>query len=286
MLTITFEFVGGPNDGKVERGKLGEASDAERHYLFSRHGRIGQQFTVASDHTVEALAADEVKPGESLPRHEYVVTDRSEEGDMVWVRAEYVSNREKQPSGEPTDAPLDLDGYLLVASPRLENNFFAQSVILILHQDEEEALGVVLNRPADETVGRLWEQVSDAPCSNESPVHIGGPSDGPVLALHACADSGEVEVTPGVYLAVERDELEQVVHGDERPSRLFVGAARWDSGQLAQELAAGVWLTVPATQDLVFDAPDGQWRSALRRYGRLFLQSIGIHRVPQDPRVN
>lgn len=92
MLRITFEFVGGPNDGKVLHGALGESSDAERYYLFTNHGAVGQRFKVASPYAVETLAEEQLKEEKRhcFQRHFYVVKDRIEDGDAVWVRAEYV----------------------------------------------------------------------------------------------------------------------------------------------------------------------------------------------------
>lgn len=100
MLQIIFEFVGGPKDGNVLHGTLGEPSDAERCYLFSNHGAVGQSFKVASPYAVEMLAEEQLK-GENrhhFQRHYYVVTERIEDGDEVWVRAEYLS-KPFQPSG-------------------------------------------------------------------------------------------------------------------------------------------------------------------------------------------
>src|SRR5687768_12609983 len=93
MLHITFEFVGGPNDGQVLEGALGEASDAERCYLFTNHGAVGQRFKVASEYSVEALANDiaQDEPVQPFRSHQYVVTGRLEDEDQVWVRAEYLS---------------------------------------------------------------------------------------------------------------------------------------------------------------------------------------------------
>ena len=34
-MTIMFEFVGGPNDGRVLHSTVGEPSDAEHYYLFT-----------------------------------------------------------------------------------------------------------------------------------------------------------------------------------------------------------------------------------------------------------
>lgn len=92
MLSITFEFVGGPKDGMVLRGRLGEPSDAERYYLFTNHGAVGQRFKVASDYAIETLASEQLQ--EETPhhfqQHYYVVTDRHEEGDSIHVSAEYL----------------------------------------------------------------------------------------------------------------------------------------------------------------------------------------------------
>ena len=92
MLKIIFEFIGGPNDGKVLEGLLGEPSDAERYYLFSNRGTVGQRFKVASQYAIETLAREELKVQKphGFQRHYYMVTDRLEEGDEVMVRAQYV----------------------------------------------------------------------------------------------------------------------------------------------------------------------------------------------------
>jgi hypothetical protein len=92
MVTIAFEFVGGPHDGKVVTGRLGDASDAERYYLFSNRGTVGQQFKVASDYAVETVAQEHLQKGERhfFQRHYYQVTDHLTDDDQVYIRAEYV----------------------------------------------------------------------------------------------------------------------------------------------------------------------------------------------------
>jgi hypothetical protein len=96
MLNITFEFVGGPNDGERLHGTLGESSDSERYYLFSNRGAFGQRFKVASKYAVQTLAREQLKDERRhyFQRHFYVVTDRLEEVDNVWIRAEYLSESE------------------------------------------------------------------------------------------------------------------------------------------------------------------------------------------------
>ena len=91
MINITFEFVGGPNDGKIVEGPLGEAGPAERLFLFSNRGRVGQRFKIASDYAVEMLVAamEQGDNSSSFPAHYYTVTDRLEDGGDIWVRVEY-----------------------------------------------------------------------------------------------------------------------------------------------------------------------------------------------------
>jgi len=47
MVKIVFEFVGGLKDGNILRGERGIPSDAERFYLLSNRGTVGQQLKIA-----------------------------------------------------------------------------------------------------------------------------------------------------------------------------------------------------------------------------------------------
>ena len=86
-----FEFLGGPSDGKSVQGALGDGGDAERYYLFTNHGTVGHRFKVASEYAVETLAHEELNVDQPhhFQRHYYVVTERLEDGDELWVRAAY-----------------------------------------------------------------------------------------------------------------------------------------------------------------------------------------------------
>jgi Uncharacterized ACR, COG1678 len=48
-----------------------------------------------------------------------------------------------------------LRGHLLIATPHLRSPIFARSVILMLDQNEEGALGVILNQPINTTMTDL-----------------------------------------------------------------------------------------------------------------------------------
>jgi putative transcriptional regulator len=179
-----------------------------------------------------------------------------------------------------------LQGHFLVASPHLPDSNFYRTVVLMVQHDENGALGLVLNRPTNSTVGELWERVSSEPVSCERPVNHGGPVEGPLMALHTTADCADDEVLPGVYFASRDEYLERIVRGDQL-FRLFVGYAGWSPGQLESELDAGGWLTVPATPDDVFDDDEDLWRKISSRIGMEILeQAVRPRHVPADPSMN
>jgi len=292
MLDVIFEFVGGPNDGKTVRGRLGEPSDAHRYYLFSHHGRMGQSFKVASEYAIEALATEGVK-AESLDRfqqHYYVVSDRLEEEGEVWVRAEYApeisgatpSHRTK---AEPK-AVKNLEHHLLVASPRQDDPKFAETVILMIGHNDDGSFGVILNCPMPVTVGQIWEELGESSCDSQQLVNAGGPSDGPVIALHTQESFADLRVVPGVFLSIQEDNVDWIVRHANSPYRIFVGTAYWEAGQLEEEVAQGDWLVLPASRDLLFASPDDLWRNALREFGRSFVRSVGVRHVPDEAMLN
>ncbi len=177
-------------------------------------------------------------------------------------------------------------GYFLAASPYMTHSDFARTVVLLMQHNEDGAVGVVLNRQSDETVASLWEKLTQHPCVSNRHVNLGGPVSGPLMALHMEQPLAEAMVPPGVFLAANKEHLEQLVEQSREPFRLFVGHAGWETGQLEHELSRGAWLTTPATEELIFEDRDDLWRDVLKRVGRSVLESAGIKDFPEDVTVN
>lgn len=178
-------------------------------------------------------------------------------------------------------------GQLLVAAGQLQEPTFSQTVVLMLQHNEQGALGVVLNRPVEQTIRNLWEQVSEAPCEVDLPVNLGGPVSGPLLAVHCQEPLAELEVPCGVFVAATKDNLDRLVQAPEQPFRLFVGHAGWAAGQLEGEIARGMWHLLPATTDLVFGDHEGLWQHCVRLAGRRFYRDVlGIAGGPADLGLN
>ena len=168
-----------------------------------------------------------------------------------------------------------LANQLLIAMPGMADPNFSSTVTLICEHNDEGALGIVINRPLDLTLGGLFEQLEldDAdPGVAGAPVLMGGPV-GPErgFVLHDCEHRYEnsLAVSSEIYLTLSRDIIDAMATGG-GPSKSLValGYAGWEAGQLENEMLANSWLNVPATTDIVFDLPfSDRWAAAAREIG-------------------
>lgn len=163
-----------------------------------------------------------------------------------------------------------LANQLIIASPALDDPNFARSVALICQHDGEGAMGVLINRPSEYTLGEVLEQMHlqtlDAALRDQrvlsgGPVH---PERGFVLHDDARNWDSTMEVAQGLYLTTSRDILEAMAAG-QGPEHAIVtlGCAGWGAGQLEFELGENAWLTAPAAAEVLFDMPlEQRWQAA------------------------
>jgi putative transcriptional regulator len=172
-----------------------------------------------------------------------------------------------------------LRGSLLVAAPILSDPNFRRTVVFLAEHGEEGAMGIVLNRPTDTSVGEALPELT-AIAGDEAPVFVGGPvSTGSVLAVAELDDPEDAsELLLGSVGFVQEADV-PVVRG-----RVFLGYAGWGAGQLEAELEEESWLVLPAEADDLFsDDPNGLWSAVLRRQGGPYaLLSL----MPPDPSLN
>lgn len=168
------------------------------------------------------------------------------------------------------DAATPLANQLLIALPALADPNFARSVTLICQHDDEGAMGVVVNRPSEYTLGEVLRQMNLAshdPQLDDQIVLAGGPvhpERGFVLHDDARAWESTLEVADGLYLTTSRDILEAMAagHGPEH-AIVTLGCAGWGAGQLEFELGENAWLTAPADAGVLFGMPlERRWQAA------------------------
>jgi putative transcriptional regulator len=180
-----------------------------------------------------------------------------------------------------------LQGHFLVASPHLPDPNFYRTVVLMVQHDDEGAFGFVLNRPSPRTVGDVWEIVSGVPCRGEQPVMVGGPVEGPLMALHTLEEYAEKHILEDVFLAAQEESIDRLIRDEEGPVLLLSGYAGWGAGQLESELEVGGWLVAPASRSLIFADQDLLWKRVAEQIGMEILRPALKHTpVPDDPTWN
>ena len=190
----------------------------------------------------------------------------------------------------------DLTGRLLVAAPALEDPHFRRTVVLVVDDDAEGALGVVVNRPSRLPVAEVLADwggfASDPPV-----MFAGGPvGEGSGLALGVPGGGEEppgwrpLESPPGGPPApeglgvVDLDAPPEILGGALGRLRVFAGYAGWGEGQLGAEIEEGAWYVLPALAEDVFSAaPEGLWARVLRRQGG---DLALVATLPDDPELN
>ena len=168
-----------------------------------------------------------------------------------------------------------LTNQLLIAMPTLADPNFFQTVTYISEHNAHGALGLVINRPLNLTLGQLLEHLhisSDQPEMAAIPVYHGGPvqpEQGFVLHSPVGHWGATLRVTDAIGITTSRDILQAVARG-EGPNHLLValGYAGWGPGQLEQEIVANAWLSSPADFAILFNTPsDQRWLAAAALLG-------------------
>jgi hypothetical protein len=92
-MKIIIKFAGGPWDGRTLVGVRGAQDEADRYYVLSNHGCVGQRFRVASQYAVDTLADEDLKQERphSFQPHSYEVLDHIQNKATTLVRVRYVS---------------------------------------------------------------------------------------------------------------------------------------------------------------------------------------------------
>ncbi len=174
--------------------------------------------------------------------------------------------------------PMDsafLSNHFLIAMPAMGDPNFDRTVTFICEHTADGALGLVINRPTNLDLSDIFSQMpanSDDPAVNATPILQGGPVQierGFVIHDGDREWNSTLKVSDAVRVTTSRDILESMAAG-QGPARSLVaiGYAGWGAGQLETEMAANAWLTVPATEAILFDVPfDQRWRAAAALIG-------------------
>jgi putative transcriptional regulator len=176
---------------------------------------------------------------------------------------------------QAVDAPDTLANQLLIALPALADPHFARSVAIICQHDADGAMGVVINRASEYTLGEVFQQMG-IDCDNAAlcaqPVLAGGPVHPERgFVLHDRTQQGgmgewdsSLAISDELAVTTSRDILEAMARGNgPEHATVALGCAGWGAGQLESELVENSWLTAPVASDVLYALPlEARWQAA------------------------
>ncbi len=172
--------------------------------------------------------------------------------------------------------PVNLTHQFLVAMPDLDDPRFHRAVIYVFRHTPEGSAGLVINQPSDLRVDHLLRDMRLPPLKPlprpDQPVLQGGPVHtelGFVLHEDHGPWTSTLHSSEQIAITHSRDILDAISQGHGPKNYLIsLGYAGWEPGQLESELAENVWLTVPASAELLFEVPyEARWEASMRSLG-------------------
>ena len=174
------------------------------------------------------------------------------------------------------DADRFLANHFLIAVPSMSDPSFSRAVTLLCQHNEDGAMGLMINRLSDFTLGDILSQMNIQTENSElsaTPVLAGGPVQPERgFVLHSETEQvwdSSFQISKQLWLTTSRDILIAMADG-QGPAQAVValGYAGWTAGQLEDELQDDAWLTVPAAPQIVFDTDlEQRWTAAARLIG-------------------
>lgn len=183
-------------------------------------------------------------------------------------------------------APLSLRNHFLLAMPQLDDPHFAHSITYLCEHNEKGAMGIVISRPLNISLGHIFGQLQIDPTDPSllaKPVFAGGPIQPERgFVIHPTQGSWEssIHMDNDISITTSKDILEAIAC-EEGPDDFLIalGYAGWSAGQLEAELADNAWIFSPADTDILFHTPHHlRWQAAAHLVGvdmRLLSPDVG-----------
>lgn len=156
-------------------------------------------------------------------------------------------------------------GTCLIASPEIVNSLYSRSILLVCEHSEQGTIALVINKVLpiesdEEKVAVEKLKTHQIITLLGGPMH---PDEAFMLHNNPMLEKESISLADGVFLG----SLLPVDPKDTTHSmRLIFGYSGWVKGQLEKEIAKGLWIEVPTTQENVFALPlETQWNSLAKQ---------------------
>jgi putative transcriptional regulator len=178
-----------------------------------------------------------------------------------------------------------LSGSILLSHPSLKDPSFSKTIVFLsAHSEETGTVGVILNRPLNQSLDQLDNQFQTG-SFGKIPVFEGGPveKDKLIVAAWEWLDSPS---SFKLYFGIDLEKAESLkVENKKIKIACFLGHSGWSAGQLENELEHNSWIVSSLNHDLFseMNQTSDTWRRLVSEMGddlKLLADA------PDDPEVN
>ena len=165
-----------------------------------------------------------------------------------------------------SERPEDLaQGSILIMQRDVPDPIFSHSVIVLAHNDNTGAVGLIIHYRSDVTIRRALAGIEGAEKRTDT-LFVGGPVEleGVMALLRSSSPPADASPVAGkLYLVTSKRGIASALSEGRKASdlRIFLGYAGWGPGQLAREVRQGGWYIFDYDESLVFDEhPETLWK--------------------------
>lgn len=177
-------------------------------------------------------------------------------------------------------------GTLLIASPQIEDPFFAKSVIALCEHSPQGSFGLIINKPIETD---LPDELFDTQMliNPEIKMLLSGPNQtNQLMLLHGSKkEENTLEICPDVYLGGNLEFLQsEADKSSGSPILLCFGYTGWGPRELERDLENGLWFTIEGHKEHFFESsPSSLWKELLRKKGGKYAL---LANIPDDLSLN
>jgi len=172
------------------------------------------------------------------------------------------------------DKETSLEGKILIASPHLEDPYFARTIIYICAHDETGTVGVIITHK----LGMLslhdlliFKDIANGLDKKKFPLLFGGPVNTDMLMALSLKSGRATKKYHDITVHMDlqkffKDRLKK----KNRSQKFFLvkGVSAWESDQLEEEIADNYWFVVPATAEILFSGKGKDpWPDLIKKLG-------------------
>ncbi|MBA58822.1 MAG: hypothetical protein CMQ40_06575 [Gammaproteobacteria bacterium] len=150
----------------------------------------------------------------------------------------------------------ELSGHLIVSLHNEVEDYFANTITLIIEHSKSGAFGLVINKPLNIKFKDFLETARSTDAPQIEVLETGPVERDRLFLLHTNDYGNEQSHKINQYVSLS-GYSEKILASDGMPTHIVAGFgyAGWGPGQLENELISNIWLVVPFLSEIIFEIP-------------------------------